>query len=428
MIKENGFLEIIPLVSFVLAYVLFVIQPHRRTWVAVIFSAGLLFCGAMAVPQAFWAIDWNIMGIFVGTLALANSFMDSRVPAYLAELIINRSRNTAWAILFICMMAAGISAFMENVATVLIIAPIALSLAKKIKINPTYMLIAIAIASNLEGAATLIGDPPSMLLASFAGLNFMDFFWYHGRPGIFFAVQLGALTSFAVLYWFFCRHTEKTAPAQVEKIVSLVPTALLCGMVAALIGSSFIKEGFQYAGGAICMLFGVAALVWDKFSIKKSIRKNIRGLDWETTFFLMGIFILVGGLTMAGWIDQLAVLLAGIIGQNVFFGYTLLVLFSILVSAFVDNVPFLATMLPVAMAMSQKLGVDPTVFLFGLLIGASLGGNITPIGASANIVACGALKREGYPVTFGKFAVLAVPFTIAAVVPAYLFIWFLWGR
>jgi Na+/H+ antiporter NhaD/arsenite permease-like protein len=176
------------------------------------------------------------------------------------------------------------------------------------------------------------------------------------------------------------------------------------------------------------MAFGIISMLWEKFINKSSIVEGIRSLDWETTFFLIGIFILVGSITLTGWIDIISNFLSGLIGQNLFLGYTLLVFISVILSAFIDNVPFLAAMLPVAISMSDKLHINPSLFLFGLLIGTSLGGNITPIGASANIVACGLLKKEGYEVKFKEFMKIGLPFTLAAVSAAYLFIWFIWSR
>jgi Na+/H+ antiporter NhaD/arsenite permease-like protein len=366
------------------------------------------------------------MGIFIGTLVVADIFMESRVPAWLAEIIVDNSKNTAWAILALCFMTGFISAFVENVATVLIVAPIALSLAKKLKINPTKMMIAIAVSSNLQGAATLIGDPPSMLLGGFAKMNFMDFFFYHGKPSIFFAVEIGAISSFFALYFVFRTHRQKTQLVFIEKVKSWFPTVLLVVMIVLLALSSFIDPGFSSAAGIICMIFAAISIIWKKFAYKGSITAGIKSLDWNTTFFLMGVFVLVGSITLTGWIDTISASLSSLIGKNIFLGYTLLVFISVFVSAFVDNVPFLAAMLPVAISMSQRLEINPSLFLFGLLIGASLGGNITPIGASANIVACGLLKKEGYNVKFGEFAKIGLPFTLAAVVTGYLFIWLVW--
>jgi Na+/H+ antiporter NhaD/arsenite permease-like protein len=411
---------------FILAYILFIVFPGRRTWIAAGGAVLLIVSGALSFKGAFSAINWNVMGIFVGTLVIADSFMDSRVPAYIAERIVNHSRNTCWAILWICILSSFISAFVENVATVLIMAPIALALARKLRIDPTNMLICIAISSNLQGTATLIGDPPSMLLGGFAKMNFMDFFFYKGKPSIFFAVQMGALVSFAVLYWIFKKHNEKAEVVAVEKVRSWTPTIILVLLIVALACSSFFDVGFTSLAGKICMVFAVITIIWEKQTNQKAIHKGVQALDWDTTFFLMGIFIIVGGITATGWIERIAQGLCGIMGKNIFVGYSLLVFIAVVLSAFIDNVPFLAAMLPVAITISDKLQINPSLLLFGLLIGASLGGNITPIGASANIVACGLLKKEGYPVKFGHFVKIGLPFTLAAVTAAYLFIWVIW--
>jgi len=420
--------RIFALIIFILAYLLFVLLPSRRTLIAVIASVFLVLFRALTPKEAFFAINWNVMGIFVGTLIVADVFMESRVPAYIAEIIVDRAKNTAWAILLICLLTGFISAFVENVATVLIVAPIALSLARKLKINPTKMMIGIAISSNLQGTATLIGDPPSMLLGGFAKMNFMDFFFYRGRPSIFFAVELGALFSFFVLYAIFRKQKEKTALVPIEKVKSWVPTIFLVTLVIMLALASFFDTGFSYAAGIICMLFGGVCVFWEKFINKKSIVKGLKSLDWDTTFFLAGVFIIVGSITTTGWIEVVAVWLSSLVGSNIFLGYIVIVFLSVFLSAFIDNVPFLAAMLPVAISMSTRLNINPSLLLFGLLIGTSLGGNITPIGASANIVACGLLKKEGHPVKFKEFVKIGLPFTLVAVTAASLFIWFVWSH
>ncbi|MBP7088649.1 MAG: anion permease [Candidatus Omnitrophica bacterium] len=418
--------SMIALIIFLLAYILFILLPRKRTLVALIGALVIILSRSISLPEAFWAINWNVMGIFVGTLVLADVFMESRVPAYLAEIIVAKAKNTCWAILFICLMTGFISAFVENVATVLIVAPVALALAKKLKINPVSMMIAIAISSNLQGAATLIGDPPSMLLGGFAKMNFMDFFFYKDKPSIFFAVELGALASFGVLYFIFRKNKDKAAVISVEKVNSWVPTIFLISLIMLLALSSFFDTGFSYLAGIICMIFGIIAVFWNKFINKGSFIISIKKLDWDTTLFLISVFILVGSITLTGWIDKIAILLSGLIGENIFLGFTILVFISVFLSAFIDNVPFLAAMLPVAVSMSNQLQINPALFLFGLLIGASLGGNITPIGASANIVACALLKKEGYEVKFMNFIKIGLPFTLAAVTAAYLFVWLIW--
>jgi Na+/H+ antiporter NhaD/arsenite permease-like protein len=419
--------SLLALTFFLLAYILFIFFPKRRTLVAMTSSAGLLLLGVLSLPETFSVINWNVMGIFFGTLVVADIFMESRVPAFLAEKIAFHAPSTAWAILAICALAGFISAFVENVATVLIVAPIALALARKLKINPTQMMIAIAVSSNLQGTATLIGDPPSMLLGGFAKMNFGDFFVYKGRPSIFFAVELGALASFVVLYFLFRSNTKKLELVCHEKIRSWIPTILLILLIVLLALSSLWDTGFSYIAGLLCMIFAGLSFAWEKIANKGSLVKGLKKLDWDTTFFLMGIFVLVGAVTLTGWIDQFSQLLSSIIGNNILLGYVLIIVVSVVLSAFIDNVPFLAAMLPVALSVSQNLNIHPELFLFGLLIGASLGGNITPIGASANVVVCGLLKKEGYTVSFKEFFKVGFPFTVAAVLAASIFVWIVWG-
>lgn len=417
----------ITLAIFAVTYLLFILMPNRKSLTAIAAIAALLLFRILDPVSAFvGGVNWNVMGIFVGMLVMAEAFMESRFPAFIAERIVNHAPNIAFAILFICALTSILSAFVENVATVLIVAPIALSLAQKLKINPVNMIVAIAISSNLQGCATLIGDPPSMLLAGYAKMNFMDFFFYRGKIGIFFAVQLGALTSLIYLYFVFRHHRKKIELVKEETVKSWTPSLLLTLLIVSLILSSFYDKEFSYLAGLICMLFGLVTLLWHKQVNEGSLWHYLKKLDWDTTIFLLGVFILVESLTVTGWIDTIAQSLSAQIGNNIFFGYALLVGISILVSGFVDNVPFLAAMLPVAMQMSDKINLHPALFMFGLLIGTSLGGNLTPIGASANIVGCGILKKEGHPVSFRQFMAVSVPFTIIAVIPAAALIWFIW--
>ncbi len=415
------------LIIFVTAYLLIVLFTKKRTFISIVAAILLILTGCLSFQEALFSINWNVLGIFVGMLFVADIFMESKVPAYLAEVIIDRSKNVSWAILFICILSGVISAFLENVATVIIIAPIALSMAKKLNFNPVKMMIAIAISSNLQGAATLVGDPPSMLLGGFAKMNFAHFFFYQGKPSIFFAVELGAVVSFAVLYLIFRNRKEKPLFLPLEKVRSWVPTVILGVLILLLALTSFVDLEFSYMAGILCMMFALVSLIYKRLIVKESIINNFKFFDWDTSVFLVAIFVLVGSLQVNGWIDIISSKISGIIGANVLLGFILIILFSIIFSAFIDNVPFLAAMLPVAIGISANLNINPTLFLFALLIGASLGGNITPIGASANIVACGLLKKEGYNVSFREFACIGLPFTIAATLAASIFVWFIWS-
>jgi Na+/H+ antiporter NhaD/arsenite permease-like protein len=340
--------------------------------------------------------------------------------------VVERTSNAVWAILAICALTSFISALVENVATVLIVAPVALAITDRLHISPVPMIIGLTVSSNLQGASTLIGDPPSMLLAGFAKLTFNDFFIYQGKPSIFFAVQLGAITSFAALYWIFRRMRQEVHIERTQRVQSWTPPIMLVVMIILLALSSFADPGFGYMAGAICMLFGMAGFVWYAIFQKGNVIKLFTSLDWQTTFFLMGVFVVVGTLTEVGWVEDITLLFKGLAGDNVFVAYTLLVWISVLFSAFIDNVPYLLAMLPVAQGLAVKLGVSDTLLMFGLLIGASIGGNITPIGASANIVGVGILSRRGHHVGLKEFSKIGLPFTVVATLTAYVFLWFVW--
>ena len=419
-------------VVFCLVYLyLIFFKQHRgpAVWSGIIVMSlfSFLHVERFLIPGAYVGfINWNVIGIFAGTLILAEIFIISKVPVLLADIFIDRSKNVGMAILWVCALASFISAFVENVATVLIVAPVAVALAKKLKVSPVPFLIGLAISSNLQGTATLIGDPPSMILAGNLRMNFNDFFFFKGKPGIFFAVQIGAVASFLVLYLFFRKYKEPVMDIPRVKVTSWVPTWLLFGLIVALAISPIWDPEFQFLGGVICMAFGIIGLVWQAFRDRKEARRIIRDYDFDTTLFLAGVFVLVGILESVGIIDLLKDFIVSTLGTNPFINFTFIVWFSVLVSGFIDNVPYITAMIPVTIKLSTELGLSPYLLAFGLLIGSCLGGNITPIGASANIVSVGILKREGYPISFMEFVRIGLPFTLAATALSYVFVWLVW--
>ncbi len=425
-------IKYIYLIFFVLAYTLFFVFPSRRSVTAISVSLIILIIGffypsneTLSFSEIPRVINWNVMGIFVGMLFLADFFVESRCPAYLATYLIHRKMSAPIALIIICGLTSFISAFVENVATVLIIVPICFELAKRLKIDPRELIIGVAICSNLQGTATLIGDPPSMLLAGYAKMNFLDFFIYKGKPGIFFAIQLGALTSLTFLYFIF-RKYQSEEEVEIEPIKTWIPTFLLLLLISLLITASFLEESVFTSAGFICMFIAIIGLIWAKWANKISYVETLKQLDWHTTLFLMGVFILVGTLEKSGLTNDVAELIYKNIGNNIIIIYITLILISILLSGFIDNVPYLAAMLPITTILANKCETDPTLLYFGLLIGASLGGNITPIGASANIVGTALLQKEGYPVSLSHWLKISIPFTFFAVVPSAIFILLIW--
>ena len=420
----------VPLAVFIACYVLFVVLPKRRSLVACLGGVALVAVGYLPWRVALGEkISWNVIGLFFGTLILAELFMQSRMPAVMAEWMVRRTRTILGAMMMICLLSCALSTFLENVAVVLLVAPVALSLAEKLKISPVRLLILIAVCSNLEGTATLIGDPPSMILAGYMKLSFNDFFFYHGRPGIFFAVQVGGVAALAVSAWLLRRHREKIELPSVETPRSLVPSYLLAALIAGLATTSVFDPGFKWLAGTMTMALAGAGLLWyRRMPHWGTVRGLFRGLDWDTTFFLMGVFVVVGALSDSGWLDRVAGGISAVVGRSQLGAFVLIVAVSVVVSGFVDNVPFLVAMIPVAQKVADQVGAkEPALLLFGLLIGACLGGNITPIGASANVVAVGMLRKNGHPVSFGEFMRVGIPFTVASVLAAGAFLWLVWA-
>ncbi|MFN3467991.1 MAG: SLC13 family permease, partial [Candidatus Brocadiales bacterium] len=296
-----------------------------------------------------------------------------------------------------------------------------------LNVPPTLLLISIAICSNLQGTATMIGDSPSIILAGYMDMSFDDFFFYHGRPSIFFAVELGAVASFLVLYLLFRKYNQAVEPVEIEKVVSWVPTWMLASLIVCLASAAFIVPGVRVAG-IICVIFGVFGLIWYEFALDGEVRKFLKALDWDTALFLLGVFVVVGGLTHAGWITDASHFLERLCRDDILVTFLLVVGLSVFLSAFIDNVPYLVATIPVVQYMGEDMGHSSMVLLvFGLLVGSCLGGNITPIGASANIVAIGLLQKSGTRVSFMEFIRVGLPFTIIAVGTASVFLWLVWA-
>ena len=418
---------------FAATYVLMLTFSKYRPYIAL--ASGLLFIltGMLPVGSIIGSLDFNVLLMIGGTMGLVQLFIDSRMPERLADMIMNRVPNIQWAAVCLSLFAGVISAFVDNVATVLMIAPVALEICKKLKTNPVPFIIAIAVSSNLQGAATLVGDTTAIMLGSALDMSFMDFFWYLGKPSIFFAVELGAVLSALIVYFVF-RKEKGAIPksGKMTEVNDMVPTVLLVGAIVLLICASFAPDSWNLPAeinGIICCALLVIGLLYNFLRNKNlnAITGPLKAIDFETLGLLVGLFLMIGGIKAEGVIDALASLLASLGGGNVFLMYTIIVWASVLISAFIDNIPYVATMIPVLAGLAAEMGCDPTPLYFGLLSGATLGGNITPIGASANITGIGILRREGYDVKNSDFFKIGIPFTLAAIIPAYIYIWLMYG-
>ena len=374
-------------------------------------------------------INWNVLMIYIGSMTIAALFIYSKAPSRAADEIIKLSPSAGLAIVLILAMTGIISIFVENVATVLVMAPIALALCKKLNLNPTNFMAGLAVMSNLEGTATLVGDPPSMIFASFAGYTFNDFFIHNSKISIFFFIQTGLLAG-CVFFYFIFRNARQKIQVEKTKVISMVPTALLLLMIFGLAAISFLKVEFAFASGGFVLALGIVGLLWFFAAQKKSAREIwelIKELDWETIFFLIGIFVVVGALSESGLLLDFANFLAKVTNGSKAGGFVLILLVSIVLSGFIDNVPYIIVMLPVAAGLASSIGSAPELYMFALLLGSCLGGNLTPYGASANVVAMGIVKKEGHPMNFSGWLKLGAPFTLLTTASAALLLWLVWS-
>lgn len=414
---------------FVITYIFMIKFVNHRPLVVGISALVFIILNIVPLNTVWGAIDFNVLLMIGGTMMLVSLFSESLMPTRLADLIINKVKDIRLIILFLSMFAGFVSAFIDNVATVLMIAPVAMSLAKKLNISPVKMIIAISISSNLQGAATLVGDTSSILLGSALNMTFFDFFVYNGHMGMFWIVQISALIATAIIYIQTKDMKGKVDAIEVTKVKDMMPTFLVILMIVLLIFASFIPQDqkIDILNGLICVCVAIFGVIYHLIRHKdSSIIKTVASeIDFNTLGLLAGLFIIISGIENAGVIDEIAKLFIKL-ADKPFLLYTALVWGSVLISAFVDNIPYVATMLPVLSVISTHVPFDMTVFYFGLLSGATLGGNITPIGASANIASLGILKEAGYTVENKDFMKMSVPFTLTAVLVGYILVWFIY--
>ncbi len=421
-------MKTLAIILFILMYAGLIVFPKKKAHIALLVAAIFVVTGILPFTELPSAVDWNVLLMIFGTLLLVDYFIESKMPNLIADKILNAAPNVMWVTIFMSLFAGIISAFIDNVATLLMVAPVGLAICKKIKINPVPMIISIAVSSNLQGAATLVGDTTSIMLGAYAHMDFMDFFWMNNRPGMFFAVEIGALLTIPIMMVLFRKDTYPVSSKDETLVNDYVPTIMMVAHVVLLMAASFIPDKPALTNGIICLVCSLIGMIWEylKDNDKDRVIRVIKNVDYDTVFLLTGLFIVIGGITNMGVIDDLASIIVNVGGNNIFLLYTIIVWGSVLISAFIDNIPYVATMLPVVESVTIALGIQPYLLFFGLLCGATLGGNITPVGASCNIAGVGMLRKEGYEVKFTDFTRIGIPFTLAAVTGGYVFLWLVW--
>jgi len=449
-------LEIFALILFAVTYILMFTLQKFRPYIALGSAVIFVIVGSIGIFPGFsyrWndalaQIDWNVIMMIAGTMGTVYLFIQSKMPQKLSDLVVSKVHTAKWIIVSLSLFAGIVSAFVDNVATVLMIAPVAIALCKKLKTSPVPAIICISISSNLQGAATLVGDTTSILLGKAASLDFMGFFFTEGKPGMFWVTEAGAIVSALIILWMCRKETQRVESGDVTRVEDYFPTFLLVGTILTLIIASFVPyssnadpgEFFKpdVTNGVICIAFFLAGVIRQAVKDHSAavFKDAVKEIDFYTILLLAGLFVVIGGIQQAGLIDLIGSLLASMSGDgstgSVFLIYTVIVWASVLFSAFIDNIPYTATMLPVVAVIAEKISasgtvnVHPNLFFFGLLVGATLGGNITPIGASANITGLSILRREGYEVKASTFMKYSIPFTLSAVMTGYILVWLIW--
>jgi len=386
-------MKLFTIILFAITYILMIALPKKRPYVALISAVIFVVSGAMPLGSVFSAIDWNVLLMLAGTMGTVALFIESKMPERMADLLLQKTPNVMWVAVALSVFAGVVSAFVDNVATVLMIAPVALSIAKKLKTSPVALLICIAVSSNLQGAATLVGDTTSIMLGGYANMDFLDFIVMDGKCSIFFAVELGALVTVPVIMFIFRKEKGKVTVGAPTAVEDLFPTWLLCGTVVLLIAASFIPGRPALTNGLICMTLFLIGLVRSILQKKHfgPIKYALGEIDFETLLLLMSLFVVIGTLTETGVIEDISALFVKLGGNSLFGMYSIIVWGSVIISAFIDNIPYVATMLPVVQGIAAMMGCDAHVLYFGLLVGAM---DIATANNTVAIVMAGPIAKQ----------------------------------
>jgi Na+/H+ antiporter NhaD/arsenite permease-like protein len=390
------------------AYVLIATERVHRVAAAlggagIVVAAGILDAHELFYDEAT-AIDWNVIFLLFGMMVIVGVLRHTGVFEYVAIWAAKRAKGDPYLVMVLLVLITAItSAFLNNVTVVLLVAPVTLLVCERIGVNPVPYLIAEALASNIGGTATLIGDPPNLIVGSRSGLTFNDFV-IHLAP-----IIIVLLVVFVVMCRVLFRSTFVADPGKVSDVMVLIEREAIQDsrlLARSLVVLAAVLVGFVLPPSVIepslVALLGAGVLVLlsglgpDEYLVD---------IEWETLLFFVGLFVLVGALVEVGAIDRLADGLADAVGDDVVLATMTLLFASAVLSAFVDNIPYVATMAPVVAQLTAPHGplAGQTVLWWALLLGADLGGNATAVGASANVVVLGIAKRDGYPISFWEF-------------------------
>jgi Na+/H+ antiporter NhaD/arsenite permease-like protein len=408
------------LLVFAVCFALILYRNVKIAYVSLGATAVLIALGIISPSSALLQrIDWDVLAIYWGYGMLAIVFRESRIPALIASYVLARVKREKYALLFLCALAAFLSSFMANPVIVIMLAPLAIEMADRLNASLFLYLIGLAISSNVVTTVSMVADPPATILAMATGMTFLDFYWFQGKVGLGTLSLAGVAVALLTLLVQF-RHLNNLVDIREERIqVTYGPLLIFVLSVLAL---AFIPMSHP---GIVGFLVGMASLFVAR-RVAGAPRAMTQEFDWDTIWFLMGIFVVIGAVESVGLLRDFADWLSGTGLRSPTVYLFILTWISVALSAFIDNVPYTILMIPVCGYLADSLGISPWPLYFGMLVGTGIGGNITPVGATANVLACGMLERRGYRIDLGRYMKISVPFSVAAVAAVYILLQLIW--
>ena len=417
-------------IGFVLAYLLIATERIHRVAAALLGAAFMVVVGATDGERAFFSeetgVDWNVIFLLLGMMILVSIVKQTGLFDYLAIWAAKRAKGRPYALMLLLVLITAVgSALLDNVTTVLLIAPVTFLVCDRLGVSPVTYLISQVLASNIGGTATLIGDPPNIIIASRADLSFNDFL-FHLTP-----IVVILLAVFCGLCWLLFRNDFRFNADRVGDVMALDEKEVIRDkgllvkslLVLAAVLAGFVLHSTLGVEPAIVALLGAGALV----AISGlDADEYLEEVEWPTLVFFMGLFIMVGALVEVGVIEELGERVTEAVGDNYFLAASVLLWGSAVLSGIVDNIPYVATMSPLVKDLVEGGGGsgEAHALWWALALGADLGGNATAVGASANVVMLGIAARNGHPISFWQFTKygLVVAFVTIAIAWPYLYL------
>lgn len=424
---------------FILALAIIVSEKIHKTVVAVFCAAIVIVIRILTQHEAFYieelGVDWNVIFLLINMMIIINLMRPTGLFEYIAIKSARLGKGNPIRIMTIfAIVTAVLSALLDNVTTVLLLSPVILLISEALEIDPIPFLLVEAFAANIGGTATLIGDPPNIMIASKAGLNFMDFI-YHLTPVIL-VIMPAFLLVIKIIFGKKLKAREELKQRimkmdekdAIKDLVMIKKSLFVLGVVLA----GFIFHGMFHYEPATVAFFGAGLLLL--ISGTRDPHRVLAGVEWPTIFFFIGLFILVGGVVKVGLVKLMSLKMLELTHGNLFATSMILMWFSAIISGIVDNIPYVATMNPLVIDMARQVWPHETGLAllqhpnlmpvwWSLALGACLGGNSSPIGASANVIVVGMAEKAGKKISFMRFVAYGVPIMVLTVAISMVYVW-----